>query len=133
MELTTESIQKIGGFTGGPVKREVEWEQDGETLKADVWIRPLSYHTTMADAKALKNGEDLFAYRLSQSVCHKDGTPVFRICDITGINEDGTPLMTKDADGNKVERGPLRKSLSDALIALVNEVSGLGKTKPSVN
>lgn len=130
MQLTVDSLNKAGGFTGGPVKKQVEWEFNGEMVKADVWIRPMSYHTAVKDISAYRTGSDIIAQRLAMCVCHKDGSPVFLVSDITGYNDDGTPVMVKDGDKD-VERGPLSVSLSDALMALVSEVSGLGKTKAS--
>lgn len=130
MQLTVDSLRKSGGFAGGPVKREVEWQHNGETVSADVWIRPMSYHTAVNDLSAYQSGADIIAHRLALCVCHEDGSPVFRVSDITGVNDDGTPVMIK-RDGGIEEQGPLNKELTDALMVLVSEVSGLGKTKPS--
>lgn len=127
MQLTLESLREKSGFSGGLVKRQVEWEHEGETVKADVYIRPMSYHTAVADIASLRDGVDVVAQRIATCVCHSDGSPVFRVSDITGVNPDGTPVMVKR--GNKMEeQGALSKSLADSLILLVGEVSGLGKT-----
>jgi len=126
MDLTLDNLSKTGGFTGGPVKREVEWQFDGETVKADVWIRPMSYHTAVKDVAAYNAGSDLVAHRLALCICHEDGSPVFLSSDITGIDDEGVPIMIK-VDGKDVERGPLNKEMADALMGLVGEVSGLGK------
>ena len=129
MQLTIDSIKNAGGFSGAPVKREIEWSFEGETVRADVWVRPMSYHTAVTDVATYQSGGDIVACRLAACVCHEDGSPVFQVSDITGINEEGEPIMVKNEDGKKVERGPLNKELSDALMTLVSEVSGLGKTK----
>lgn len=127
MELNVEMLGSVGGFIGGPVKKQVSWESGGEENTADVYIRPMSYHTAASDSRALKEGGNILAIRIAEHVCHQDGSPVFRVEDITGINKDGSPVMIKQGR-KKVERGPLCKSLSDALIMLITEVSGLGKT-----
>lgn len=130
MQLTVESLKKSGGFAGGPVKREVEWVNNGETVKAEVWIRPMSYHTAVKDISSYQSGADIIAHRLALCICHEDGSPVFQVSDITGYDDEGKPIKVKE-NGKMVERGPLNKELSDALMVLVSEVSGLGKTKKS--
>lgn len=144
MQLTVDYLSKAGGFTGGPVKRQVTYHgvinpeavEKGEPpefgdVVADVWIRPMSYHTAVKDVSAYQSGADIVAHRLAACVCHEDGSPVFQVSDITGVNDDGEPVMVKGPDGNLIERGPLNKTISDALMTLVSEVSGLGKTKAS--
>lgn len=128
MELTLDVLKDQGGFTGGPVEREVEWIHNGEEVKATVWIRPMSYRTAVKDLTAISKGADVVAHRIAMCVCHSDGSPVFQVSDITGLDENGFPVKVKDADGNEVERGPLNRELADALMLLVSEVSGLGKT-----
>lgn len=130
MQLTVDSLKKSGGFAGGPVKREVEWVNNGETVKAEVWIRPMSYHTAVKDISSYQSGSDIIAHRLALCICHEDGSPVFQVSDITGYDDEGKPIKVKE-NGKMVERGPLNKELSDALMVLVSEVSGLGKTKKS--
>lgn len=124
--LSVESLKKTGGFTGGAVKREVVWEIDGEEFNAGVYIRPMSYHTATSDVAAMSGGGDVIAGRLSRCVCDEDGAPVFQVSDITGLDSDGMPIAV---DGK--EQGPLNASLASALMVLVGEVSGLGKTKPN--
>ena len=126
-DLTLDVLQTRGGFTGGPVRREVQWTHEGEEVSATVWIRPMSYRTASRDLTTLSKGGDLIAHRLALCVCHEDGTPVFRVSDITGLDENGYPITVKDDDGNEVERGPINRELADALMLLVSEVSGLGK------
>lgn len=128
MDLTLDVLKKQGGFAGGPVKREVEWIHEGEKVSATVWIRPMSYRTAVKDLTAVAKGGDVVAYRLALCVCHEDGAPIFDVSDITGLDENGLPVMVKDDEGNEVERGPLNRELADALMLLVSEVSGLGKT-----
>lgn len=130
MKLTLESLREVGAFTGGPVRRDVEWIQNGEKVSAEVYIRPMSYQTAVRDIATVNGGGDVIAQRIAGCVCHEDGSPVFLVSDITGIGADGNPIMTK-VDGVLVERGPINKSLAEALIMLVGEVSGMGKTKSS--
>lgn len=127
MQLSVDVIKQSGSFTGGPVKRFVEWTVNGETFKADVFVRRLSYHTLTGDVSASQHGYDLVASRIASSICHEDGSPVFMASDITGLDDEGRPIMVKDDEGNDVERGPICKSLTDALIEVINDVNGLGK------
>lgn len=131
MKLTLESLREVGAFTGGPVRRDVEWIQNGEKVSAEVYVRPMSYQTAVRDITTVKGGGDIIAQRIAGCVCHEDGSPVFLVSDITGIGADGNPIMIKGDDGVLVERGPINKNLAEALILLVSEVSGLGKTKSS--
>lgn len=130
MKLTIDALRQVGAFTGGPVRREVEWVQDGELIKAELYVRPMSYQTAVRDITSAHGGVDIVAQRIAGCVCHEDGSPVFLVSDITGIGADGNPIMI-DVDGEKVERGPINKNLAEALIYLVGEVSGLGKKKRS--
>ncbi|MCK5444683.1 MAG: phage tail assembly chaperone family protein, TAC [Rhodospirillaceae bacterium] len=140
MKLTVANLRKQGGFTGGPVKRTVEWthvefdEETGEevkreTVSADVWVRPMSYHTAVEDVRVVREGvEALTTHRLMLCVCHDDGSPVFQESDITGYDEEGKPIMVKRG-GKLKEQGALNSELSNALMMLVYEVSGLGKAR----
>lgn len=114
MELSIESLQDQGAFTGPPVKREVTWHQSGEEKKATVYVRPLSYHSATSDIATLKAEKSAAAGRIASCICKSDGTPVFTVADITG-----------EADP---QRGPLNGNLTMALLGLIGEVSGLGKT-----
>lgn len=128
MQLTVDAI-KDSGFAGGLVEKTIEWvNPQGDELSAQTWIRPMSYHTSVNDAKAFQEGSSYLATRIARHVCMEDGSPVFRVEDITGIDAEGNPIMVKK-DGKKVERGGICKSLNDALLSAINEVSGLGKKK----
>lgn len=129
MKLTLETITKSGGFVGGIVKRDVEWEQDGEVVKAETYVRPMSYHTAVQDLRSVEKNIDLTAQRIAMCICHEDGSPVFQISDITGIDAEGKPIKVKGEDGKLAERGPLNRNLTNALLALIGEVSGLGKKR----
>lgn len=130
MQLTIDALSKKGGFVGAPVKKQVEWVKDGETFKFDVYVRPMNYHTAVKDVENMRSGADIVASRIAYCICHEDGSPVFRVSDITGIDEEGNPIMVKEK-GKLVERGPLCKALTDSLLVLISEVSGLGKKSKS--
>jgi len=129
VELSLESVRASGGFTGAPIKREITWEQGGESYTADVYIRRLSYHSAISDARSLAGDADMAASRISQCVCDENGAPVFRISDVTGITDDGSPVMDIDEDGNETERGALSHALTFALLTAIGEVNELGKPK----
>lgn len=124
--LSLDQIRDSGSFTGAPVKREVTWEVNGEEYTADVYVRRLSYQTAVSDAMAVAGHGDLASNRIAHCIVDENGKPVFKVSDITGFHEDGTPVL--DEDGN--ERGALCSELALALLAVIGEVNNLGKPKP---
>jgi|SRR5690606_12840817 len=114
--LSIESL-KNGGFVGAPVEREVEWEQNGEQVKATVFVRPMSYQTAREDILSARDKKDSLAGRIASSIVDAEGKPIFTIEDITG---EASP-----------DRGPLNVSLTTALLVLISEVNGLGKESPA--
>lgn len=133
MKLTLETLRHVGAFTGGVVRREIEWLQNGEMVRAEVWVRPLSYQTATADINSMRAGDGPWPRRVALCICHEDGSPVFQLSDITGIGDDGKPVMTVTDDGKEVEQGGLNQSLFDALMLLIVEVSNLGKMRQSLS
>jgi len=129
MTLSLDSLTSGGGFSGPPVKRSVKWAVNGEMREDEVYVRRLSYHSVMSDISTVRAGSDVGASRIAQCICDERGAPIFTVHDVTGIDADGNPIMTKDADGNDVERGALCESLTHALFELVAEVNSLGKSK----
>lgn len=127
MQLTVDGLKQQGGFTGAPVKREVEWTVGDETYKADVYVRRLSYFSAVTDASALSSHGDLAAARIAHCIVDEAGKPIFQVTDITGIDEDGNPIMDLDENGELVERGQLNSSLGTALLVAISEVNDLGK------
>ena len=127
MKLSVESLASSGGFAGAPVKREVTWESGGETHTADVWVRRYSYQAAVSDIQALSADGEIAASRIASCVVDESGKPVFSIADITGVNQDGSPVL--DDDGNP--RGGLVSSLVTALLILIGDVNGMGKPQPS--
>ncbi|APC45950.1 hypothetical protein QHH_38 [Halomonas phage QHHSV-1] len=146
--LSLESLRDQGAFTKGAlVPKEITWKREGQEYTYTVYVRPLSYYTTVSELRA-SAGEDALAGRIAASICQEDGTPVFRASDITGFHADGSPVLELDAAGNPVqevdengdavhdedgepvyrERGSLCSELSFALLAAIGEVNWPGKT-----
>ena len=114
MILSVDNLKSIGAFTGAPVEKEITWRQGAAEHTATVFIRPLSYRSTVADLKALNENKDQLAVRIAASVCDAEGNAIFTADDITG-----------DADP---ERGALDGNLTMALLAAIGEVNNMGKT-----
>ena len=114
MILNIENLKTMGAFTGAPVEREITWKKGDEEFKATVFVRPMSYKTAVSDLVAIKNNGDAVAARIAYCIVDQDGRPVFSVGDVTG-----------DADP---DRGPLDGTLALALMHVIGEVSGLGKT-----
>lgn len=114
MQLNIENLKSIGAFTGAPVEKEIKWKQGEEEYTATVFIRPLSYKSTVSDLQGVNDKKDPVAVRIASSVCDESGTPIFTADDITG-----------DADP---ERGALDGNLAMALLAAIAEVNYLGKS-----
>lgn len=128
MELNLESLAAAKAFSGAPVKREVTWTNiEGEEFTADVWVRKLSYHTAVSDIRTPVTNGDPVAARIAHCIVNQKGEPVFSVSDITGINEDGTPVTVEDEEGKSVERGALDPALTFALLTLISEVNEMGK------
>lgn len=114
MQLSIDSLKQVGAFTGAPVEREVKWKQGSQEFTATVFVRPLSYRSAVSDLMAAGQKGDAVAGRIASCICDADGKPVFTPGDITG-----------DADP---ERGPLDGNLAVALLAVIAEVTNMGKT-----
>lgn len=117
MNLSIDTLKEMGAFA--PVdltEKEIEWQQDGETLSATVYVRAMSYQTAVAEISASHNGGNALAARIAECICHRDGSPVFTADDITG-------------DADPENRGPMCSALTYALLGVIQSVSGLGKSK----
>ena len=113
--LTLDSLKTMGAFTGAPVEREITWKIGDNEHTATVYVRPLSYLSAKSDLLAMGGKGDAVAGRIAASICDADGKPVFTPEDITG-----------EADP---DRGPLDGNLTMALLSLIGEINGMGKTK----
>lgn len=113
MQLNIESLKSIGAFTGAPVEKAITWKQGETEHTATVFIRPLSYKSTVSDLQAVNDKKDPIATRIAASVCDETGTSIFTADDITG-----------DADP---ERGALDGNLAMSLLSAIAEVNYLGK------
>lgn len=114
VNLSIESLKKVGAFTGRPIEKEIKWTQNGEEFTATVFVRPLGYQSAVSDLMAATGKQDGLAGRIAASICDEEGKPVFKPEDITG-----------EADG---DRGALDGALTYALLAAITEVNNLGKT-----
>jgi len=126
VDLNIKNLRKSGSFVGEPVKKEITLLNGDEEVKADVWVRKLSYHSIVND---LTPSPDRLAIRIAECICDKDGGPIFRVSDVTGFDDEGQAVMVKDEKGNKVEQGALSADICNQLLALIQEVNGLGKTQ----
>ncbi len=115
MILSRDTLEQIGAFTGAPVEKQITWKQGDKELTATVYVRPLSYRSTAADIEAMRGSHEHLAGRIASCICDENGEPVMSAADITG-----------EADP---ERGPLDGNLTMALLAVIAEVNGAGKTK----
>lgn len=114
MNLTLDSLKEMGAFTGAPVEREITWKIGDNEHTATVYVRPLSYLSAKSDLLAMGGKGDAVAGRIAASICDAEGKPVFTPEDITG-----------EADP---DRGPLDGNLTMALLSVIGEVNGMGKT-----
>jgi len=112
--ITLDSLKSAGAFTGRPVEREITWESGGEEHKAIVYVKQLSYATTVAEVMAGVEKTDFVAAKIAASICDAEGKPIFTPGDITGDNDP--------------ERGALCSSLTIALLSVIGEVNGKKKT-----
>jgi hypothetical protein len=115
MSLSIDSLREMGAFTGAPVEREITWKQGDKELTATVYVRPLSYRSAVSDLRAVTDHGDPVAGRIAACICDEHGKHVFTPEDITG-----------DADP---DRGPLDSNLTMALLQVIAEVNGFGKTE----
>ncbi|ABI59708.1 conserved hypothetical protein [Nitrosomonas eutropha C91] len=113
MLISIESLKTQGGFSDKPVKRTITWRQSDEEFTGDVYVRPLSYASAVADLRSINDDLDPVASRIASSITDEQGKPIFTVQDITG-----------EADP---DRGALNGSLTIALLNVIAEVNGLGK------
>lgn len=133
MQLSIDSLKEMGAFTGAPVQKEISWKQGEQEFTATVFVRPLSYLSTVGDLTSAHYRHDPVAARIAACICDEKGAAVFHPLDITNgpiiRGEDGKPLL--DDEGN-VRRtgGALDGGLTMALLTAMGEVNGTsGKTK----
>lgn len=134
MKLTKDLVRQSAGYTGAPVKKEITFTDGntGEEVKAEVWVRRMSYHSLVEVGKVMGedgNTDQFLAARIAGAICDEEGWPIFTLADITGVNEDGSPVMETLEDGTEVPRGALGYELVTALSEVVTEVNEPGKLK----
>lgn len=114
MELSLNSLDKAGAFTGAPVKRSITWKDSGgKEIAMDVYVLRMSYRTAVSDLSSVTGKKDPVAGRIAACITNAKGQPVFTPEDITG-----------EADPS---RGPLDGNLTVALLQAIGEVNNLGK------
>jgi len=130
MELTKATLAGAPIYAGPPVEKSIKWRVGGEHFEATVYVRQPSYHSAVQEMMQMANG-DAVAARIASCICDRNGDPIFTASDITGIDEEGNPILQDDGTGNMVPRGAICRDLVIALLAAIGEVMGAGKTKPS--
>lgn len=125
MSLSIASLQDMGAFTGAPVKKEITWKQGKKTHKADIYIRPLAYHSAVNDVMSATGRVDAVAGRIAASICDENGEPIFKVIDITHGPLDPVELAN-DPESTK-RLGALDGNLTVALLAAIGEVNSPGK------
>lgn len=124
MNLDLNTLKETNAFSGAPVKQQVTWRVGENEYTADVWVRRLSYYSAMNDIKVIGRELDIAASRIASCIVDEAGKPVFKISDITGVYEDGAPVL----DEKGKERGAMCADLVNELIVLISEVNDLKKT-----
>lgn len=124
MSLDLQSLHESGGFAGAPVRKEITFKNFyGEEITGQVWVRHLSYQSAVGDIQAIKTDGELAAARIASCIVDHRGEPLYQKHDITGVYEDGTPVLDKDGQ----PRGGFVESLLHALWRAIAEVNALGK------
>ena len=124
MSLDLQSLHESGGFAGAPVRKEITFKNFyDEEITAHVWVRRLSYQSAVGDIQAIKTDGELAAARIASCIVDHRGEPLYQKHDITGVYEDGTPVLDKDGK----PRGGFVESLLHALWRAIAEVNALGK------
>lgn len=111
MDLSLELIDQSGGFVKDAlVKKEITFtdKNSGKPVKADVYIKKLSYHTIVSE---VGHAGDFLAARIASSVCNKTGKPIFTAEQVSGGSGAGA----------------LSADLTSALLNAIGEVNSLGK------
>jgi len=108
--LNINMLKESGSYIGKPVKKQVEWQVKGKTLKADIYVKLSSYETTMEEFKFNAEGQNVLVARILASVCNEKGEPIFTLKDIEGDPETG--------------EGKLCSSLFMALVSAMNQANG---------
>jgi len=97
-------------YASAPIPKVIEWENAGESHKATVYFKPLSWYALFGRNEEGQPTADLVAQRLSESLCNEKGEPLYSKADIKG--ETGKPLCME---------------LSVALVNAFNEAVMAGK------
>lgn len=114
MKLSIESLAAHGGFVSNRAEeKEINWTHEGQKFSGTVNVLPLSYVTVKIDLIARQIQGDALAGRIASCIVDDDGNPVFTVADVIGTADP--------------KRGPLSDGLTNELMRVIGEVSGLGK------
>ncbi|WP_249976075.1 phage tail assembly chaperone family protein, TAC [Vreelandella olivaria] len=113
-----ETLAAQSGFVSRqPVQKEIQWKHEGQEFQATVFVLPLSYATAKSDIVYTQLQGDPLAARIAHCIVDEAGKPVMTVADVLG-----------EADPS---RGPLSAPLTNELLRVIGEVSGLGKPRQS--
>lgn len=126
MKFSIENVAQAGGFGGKVVRRQITCTIGDQEYTYDVNVRRLSYFEAVESVEDLDPGV-ILAQRIAACIVDDDGRPVMRAEDVTGIKEDGEPVL----DERGKPRGGLLPELIVALGNVLSEVNGLGKLPTS--
>lgn len=122
MELSLDSLHSSGAFMGGPIKRTIDWPP-GEDTTMDVYIKRVSYACAV-EVSSPQAGMTHEEALVLHCVTDANGKPIFSKHHFTGLNDDGTPVMSGDKP-----RGHLDPRLISLLAKEVGEVNSPEKLK----
>jgi len=107
----TNLFDNPAAFAPAPVPKTIEWEQNGQSHKADIHIRPLSWQAMLetTNEDGMPQGEVL-AKRIADSLCDESGQALYSAAQIAG--KDGKALSP---------------AVVLAVLTAINEVNTAGK------
>lgn len=118
MKLNLQTLAEHGGTAGKPVEKQITvHDAQGQEVTFTVYVRPMSFRTALSDIDRYGNKADAVAGRIASSICDENGQDVFTPEDVTG-------------ESDRVQ-GPLTHEMTMALLNVIGEVNGMGKTKAS--
>lgn len=99
------------------VRHEVSvTDKEGVEQKVAVWVKPLSYQSTVQDITTVgSSAEEAVARRIAYSIMDDSGKALFTPEDIMGTASE--------------DRGPLSPELTMELLRVIGETSQAGKKK----
>ena len=106
--LNANMVAQHGGFVTGLEKKAISWlSPDGDTITADVYVKPLSFAAVVKSLDNTAPRDEVYAHNIAASICDENGNPLFTVGDILGTS---TP-----------ERGAMSRELTIALLSAIGE------------